>query len=156
MNVSELKEQLDQALNQGLLPTTEVVISLEGWYTLIDIQVEHPLNSEMDMWFTLSPAFHEDGTHQQADARFTPGHEELPNPTFFAEYEADQAEFTDPESGLYDPDYQRPHYFEWLEERFEGLAGALRDDPPKPGNNAELADIYHGLATLLKEIERMS
>ena len=138
------------------MPTTSVVIARDEWYYHLDPKVEHPLNSECDMWFTLSGMPKEEGSEEwmSADARFSPGHEELPDPTLFAEYTSDVEEFTDPESGLYDPDYKRPHYWEWLEDRYEGLAGALRDDPPK--DRSELADTYHGLAAYLRELERMS
>lgn len=151
MNVTELKAVLDGALEAGLHPTTEVVVATDGWYTVLE-SVEHPVEDgrwgtdRQLMWVTLYQG-------QDADSRFTPGHEWRPDPTLFSDYESDQSEFTDPESGLYDPEYERQSYTEWLQDRYEGLAGALRDDPPK--NRGELADDYRVLSTLLRELERM-
>lgn len=159
MNVTQLKAQLDQALEAGLHPQTEVVLDLQdipgiGWYICLNDEAEHPLDGKerVDLWFTLSPALKE-GVHDDipdnllhADPRFTPAHYAVPDPVLFAQYEADRAMYGDA-TGSYD---------QWLLERYEGLAGALRDDPPRPGNHSELAGIYSALAAYLHELERMS
>jgi hypothetical protein len=68
VNVRQLQEALQAALDRGLSPDTTVVIEDgEGWYNVLD-WVDDPTTEEhgSDMWFTL---FH----HEPADSRFTPG-----------------------------------------------------------------------------------
>lgn len=155
MNVTELKQQLDEALEKGLHPETTVVIDLQGeafkdnpsvrWYVLLEDQAEHPLDGQegADLWFTLTPR-EEDGETVHADPRFTPGHEVRADPTLYAEFQED-----------YDAVVaQRITYTDWLQERYDGLAGALRDDPPRA--REELATDYRALAAYLTELERMS
>lgn len=147
MNVTELKSQLDQALSRGLHPDTEVVLAIPetGWYVLLEDEVEHPVDGRegADMWFTLSPRWEGD-SYVDADSRFTPCHEAVPDPVLYAEYGQAKAE---------DPEGTPGYYTDWLRERYEGLAGALRDDPPR--SRSELAGDYRGLSALLGELERM-
>lgn len=65
----------------------------------------------------------------------------VPDPILFQEFKED-----------YDAQVNRLSYAEYLQERYEGLAGALRDDPPRDRN--ELATDYRALAALLTELER--
>ena len=143
MNITELKGAVDQALEAGLHPDTSVVIARDGWYYHLCPEVEHPLNSECDMWFTLSARPESEGSEEwlAADARFSPGHVPVPDPVLHAEFEEDCA------ARVF-----FGHYHEWLRERYEGLAGAFRDDPPR--DRAGLADTYRGLAALLAELEK--
>ena len=159
MNITELKAAVDGALEAGLHPGTEVVFAHDGWYHTFE-DVEHPLDGRQDehgcgLWFTMNPrVVVDDGreVYDACDARLTPGHEVQPDPVLFAEYTGDVEESRDPESVLYGTPVG--YYPEWLQDRYEGLAGALRDDPPR--DNAELADVYHSLAMYLQELERMS
>ena len=68
-----------------------------------------------------------------------------PDPILFQEFKED-----------YDAQVNRLSYLQYLQECYEGLAGALRDDPPRDSERSELASIYTALAAHLKEIERMS
>jgi hypothetical protein len=74
---------------------------------------------------------------------YTDANSPEPNPILHAEYMED-----------YDAvNVQSLTYAQWLQERYEGLAGALRDDPPR--DREELATDYRALAALLTELERI-
>lgn len=67
MNVRQLQEALQAALDRGLSPDTTVVIDYEGWYRILEGVADPSDGTEgPDMWFTL---FHS----QDADCRFTTG-----------------------------------------------------------------------------------
>jgi hypothetical protein len=66
VNVRQLQEALQAALDRGLSPDTTVVIDQDGWYNILEAVDDPSTGNGPDMWFTL---FH----HQPADSRFTPG-----------------------------------------------------------------------------------
>lgn len=85
MNVTELKEALEEALQRGLHPETEVVLTgqvTDGTYTILEV-IEHPLDDSgnADCWFTLT------GNGREADSRFTPVHYPEPDPELYKSYQ---------------------------------------------------------------------
>lgn len=162
MNVSQLEASLREAREKGLHPDTEVVIDMQDvtelsrWYCLLDPEVSHPVDGkeDADLWFTMSPVLNEGGEMDTADARFTPGHSTIEDPILHGEYLSEREESHDPDSILFDSGFPES-YVEWLQDRYEGCVGALRDDPPKAGNRSGLADTYHALSIYLRELERI-
>lgn len=129
MNVTQLKEALDDALSRGLHPETSVVIARDGWYVLLSDEVEHPVDGKgrpsprswtghpegfggsVDLWFTLSPQLHPQfGYEVEADARLTPGHFAEPDPKLYAEWQRHLTKVDKP-----------IEYVAWLRERIARL-----------------------------------
>jgi len=156
MNITELEQQLREAREKSLHPQTEVAISHDGWYFLTADTVAHPLDGQdgCELWFTLSfatnPGVHDNvsDNYIPADARFTPTHYPVPvqDPALYEEYCEDVDYRANVPAAFHS-------YTNWLRERYEGLAGALRDDPPR--DREELATDYRALAALLSELERI-
>lgn len=143
MNITELKKLVDEALEQGLHPETTVVIGHDGWYTHVDL-IEHPKDgrSQIDLWFTITPS------NQEADARFTPGHFEVPDPALHAEYLNLQ------ENGILDdPKDGGPSYHEWLRQELADTHGMIADTSSRD-TRGRLAG-YERVVTLEAEIERL-
>jgi len=74
MNITELKRAVDLAIERGIRPDTEVVISVAvdvtglEWARLADIiDPSDPKHEETYIWFTLTLG-------EEADSRFTLGH----------------------------------------------------------------------------------
>jgi hypothetical protein len=71
MNISQLMEVLDEALERGIDPECEVVLDVQAMKNCYDwaiLSKVHDPSADSDwLWFTLVPG-------EEADSRFTPGH----------------------------------------------------------------------------------